>query len=428
MDPQYYKHKQKQGSGSFDPITLKRTFSACPREVIRCKYRPESQTGASRMEQNGCYKGKKYDRITPQGVGFMKGSFHFDKKANRYYVSVYWEGKRYRIFNYNGDPVYHEKTAEKLLNKIRAEIDDGVFQPRSYFPESPLSTSSYALQWLRVIDVSKRTLKDYGTAVRRYINVYFKEMDIRHIRHNDLKEFYKWIPGSPKWKYNVMGVLRTMLRQAYKNEDLTRLPPFPTLSYDPQEEIQFLTLDQQEKVLGAIPERHRAIFRMAMEYGLRVGEIRALKKDCVTDTEIIIKRTFSDNDLVERTKTKRVRKYAITSYAKGILDSLPPRFSFIFLRDDGKPYTNKDLNKIWHKACEEVKVDIKLYNAIRHSLGCQLLNEGKDLSFVQEVLGHTRSEMTKRYAQRSNSVIGSVLNERRVIHLDSKQTVKDESK
>jgi integrase len=357
----------------------------------------------------------------------MKGSFHFDKKASRYYVSVYWQEKRYRIFNYNGDPIYHEKTAEKLLNKIRAEIDDGVFLPKSYFPESPLSISAYALQWLRVVEVSKKTLRDYGTAVKRYINVYFKDKDIRHIRHNDLKEFYKWISGSPKWKYNVMGVLRTMLRSAYANEDLTRLPPFPKLSYDPQEEIQFLTIDQQEKVLDAIPERHRAIFRIAMEYGLRVGEVRALKKDCVTDDEIIIKRAFSDNDLRECTKTKRVRKYKITSYSKAILDALPPRFSFMFVRDDGKPYTNKDLNKIWRQACGEVNIEIKLYNAIRHSLGCQLLNEGKDLSFVQEVLGHTRSEMTKRYAQRSSSVIGSVLDERRVIHIDSKQTVKEES-
>ncbi|MCE5262341.1 MAG: tyrosine-type recombinase/integrase [Deltaproteobacteria bacterium] len=376
------------------------------------------------MKEDVCGELKRCDRITSKGVGFMKGSFHFDKKANRYYVSVYWEGKRYRIFNYNGDPIYHEKTAEKLLNKIRAEIDDSVFQPRSYFPESPLSTSGYALQWLKVIGVSKKTLRDYGTAVRRYINVYFGEKDIRHIRSNDLKLFHAWIQGSPKWKYNVMGVLRTMLRSALENEDLTKVPPFPQLTYDQPEEIQFLTLDQQEKVLGAIPQRHQAIFRMAMEYGLRVGEVRALQKDCVTGNEIIIKRTFSDNDLMERTKTKRIRKYTITSYARGILDSLPPPFSFIFVRDDGKPYTNKDLNKIWHQACKEVKVDIKLYNAIRHSLGCQLLNEGKDLSFVQEVLGHTRSDMTKRYAQRSNPVIGAVLDERRVIHLDSKQTVK----
>jgi integrase len=386
----------------------------------------EVEHGSKISEKTRCLtQCKVADINTLQGVGYMKGSLHFDKNSKRYFVSVYWEGKRYRIFNYNGDPIYHEKTAAKLLNKIRAEIDDGVFQPRSYFPESPLSLNAYALQWLKVIEVSKKTLRDYGTAVKRYINVFFKDKDIRHIRHNDLVLFHQWIPGSPKWKYNVMGVLRTMLRQAYKNEDLTKLPPFPKLSYDPQEEIRFLTLEQQEKVLNVIPEKHQAIFRVAMEYGLRVGEVRALQKDCVTDDEIIIKRAFSDNDLMEKTKTKRVRKYKITSYVKNILDSLLPRFLYVFVRDDGKPYTNKDLNKIWRQACSQVGVEIKLYNAIRHSLGCQLLNEGRDLSFVQEVLGHTRPEMTKRYAKRSNSVVCAVLEKRRIIHLDSKQTVKE---
>jgi len=365
----------------------------------------------------------KYVSIAPKGVGCMKGSYYFDKNASRYFVQIYWRNKRYKIYNYNNDPIYHEKTAEKLLNKIRAEIDDGIFQPKSYFPESPLSISKYALQWLKVIEVSKKTLKGYETAVNRYIKVYFGDTDIRNIRHNDLREFYKWIGLSPKGKYNIMGVLRTMLRSAYQNEDITRMPPFPKLSYDPQEQIQYLTLEQQEQVLNAIPEKHQAIFRVAMEYGLRVGEVRALKKDCITEKEIIIKRTFSDNDLMECTKTKRIRRYEITSYVREILDALPPRFSFVFVRDDGKPYTNKDLNKIWHRACKDVNIEIKLYNAIRHSLGCQLLNEGKDLSFVQEILGHTRSEMTKRYAQRSSSVIGSVLNERRVINLASKQPV-----
>ena len=376
------------------------------------------------MENSSDKNSKKNGMIPPKGGGYMKGSYHYDEKAHRYFVSVYWQGKRYRIFNYNGEPIYHEKTADKLLSKIRAEIDDGVFQPRSYFPQSPLLLSAYALQWLRVVDVSKRTLKDYTTAVKKYINVYFGDVDLRHIRYNDLVEFYKSIPGSQKWRYNVMGVLRTMLRHAYRNEDISRLPPFPKLSYDPPEEIQYLSLDQQEAVLKAIPERHQHIFRIAMEYGLRVGEVRAIKRDCVTDKEIIIKRAFSDNDLVERTKTKRIRKYELTEYAKSVLESLPPRFSFIFVRHDGEPYTNKDLNKLWHSACKAANTEIKLYNAIRHSLGCQLLDEGKDLSFVQEVLGHSRSDMTRRYAKRSSSVIRSELDKRRVVYLDSKQSVK----
>ena len=68
---------------------------------------------------------------------------------------------------------------------------------------------------------------------------------------------------------------------------------------------------------------------------------------------------------------------------------------------------------------KQAGIRIKFYNAARHSPGCQLLDEGKDLSFVQEVLGHRRPEMTRRYARRTAKHIGNVLaDRRRVVQLD----------
>jgi integrase len=86
---------------------------------------------------------------------------------------------------------------------------------------------------------------------------------------------------------------------------------------------------------------------------------------------------------------------------------------FVFVRSDGKPYTSKNLNKIWHKACGKVGIKIKLYNGVRHSLGCQLLDMGYDLSLVQDQLGHTKPEMTRRYAKRSLKNLGDALEARR---------------
>lgn len=219
-----------------------------------------------------------------------------------------------------------------------------------------------------------------------------------------------------------------MLRQAWKNEDIPKVPPFPVLSYDPPEEIQYLTLEQQAQILEAIPKRHRPIFQCMMEYGLRPGEARALMWDCITETEIIIKRAFSENVLRERTKTGQIRRYGITPYTREILGSVERNLSgFIFVREDGKPYTSKNLNKIWREACKKVGTEIKLYNAVRHSLGCQLLDEGKELELVRDILGHTRSEMTRRYAKRSNEVITKVLSDRRtVISIDRKKVISNE--
>jgi len=100
--------------------------------------------------------------------------------------------------------------------------------------------------------------------------------------------------------------------------------------------------------------------------------------------------------------------------------------AFVFIREDGGPYTDKNLNLIWLKACNDAGVGkIKLYNAIRHSLGCQLLDLGVPMYAVQKVLGHSRPEMTKRYAARTTDAITQMLERRTamVLAIRSKQPV-----
>ena len=61
------------------------------------------------------------------------------------------------------------------------------------------------------------------------------EKDIRVIRHSDIVKFYKWISRSDKGKYNVVSALKTMLRYAWRNEDILKVPPFPILNFQKPE-------------------------------------------------------------------------------------------------------------------------------------------------------------------------------------------------
>ena len=48
------------------------------------------------------------------------------------------------MWRYNGEPIWHERTAQKLLDKMSAEIDDGTFNIKTYLPDRPLSLNSYS--------------------------------------------------------------------------------------------------------------------------------------------------------------------------------------------------------------------------------------------------------------------------------------------
>ena len=247
--------------------------------------------------------------------------------------------------------------------------------------------------------------KNYRSAVNNYIIPFFKNKDLRKFTAKDFRKFKEYLeerltlPGVR----TKMAVLKNMFRTAYSDEDISRLPPFPSIEVDDGDIVEYLTLQQQDKILAEIPERHRSVFAFGMEFGLRCQEVIALQKDCVVDGEVCIRRKFEGPTFVESTKTgsKGSRTMAITSYAQELLDNLPLNVSpFVFVRDDGKPYTNYGLNRIWHKAEKKVGFTIKLYNAMRHSLGCQLLDQGETIETVRQIYGHTNVNMTMRYTRR----------------------------
>ena len=349
----------------------------------------------------------------------MGGSIIQDRRDKKWHISIYWEKKRYKIFKHpvTGEPFYNRKQAEKQLSRIRGEIDLGDFRPRAWLPDKPLSTRQYCKAWLKDLDVSKKTKIGYATAINKYIIQFFKDKDIRNIRYNDIKNFKKQLPLSEKGIYNTVGVLKTMLREAYRNEDIPRVPPFPKLSLNDEDEtIEYLEIKQQDRILEKIPEKHKPIFQCGMEYGLRTQEVRAIQKDCIKDGVLTIRRKFSENRLVETTKTgkKGIRRFDITSYFKEVLNSIEPHLSpFVFVRDSGRPYTNKNLNKIWHKAEQNAGIKCKLQNAFRHSLGCQLLDQGEQLDLVRQTLGHTNNRMTRKYATRKAIKVTEALERRR---------------
>jgi integrase len=340
---------------------------------------------------------------------FMGGSVQF--QGNRWVIHVYWQGKHHKIWrDYDSfQPFFTKSRALKYLAILQKQIEDHDFDPRYWKPDSLVSIQKYATGWLDEKEVDYRTWRDYKTDVAKYIIPYFKTRDVRHLKAKDIKNFMKWLKEkglAPDTVTHKMSTLKTMLKDAYRDEDIRRVPPFPVLKRKPLTRPDNLTAEQQDILTNAIPECHRPIFELGMALGLRVGEVRAIQKDCLRDGKVYIERAFSDNRL-KGTKTGLERFYELTEHEQDILSRVEPHLGpFVFVRDDGKPYTNKNVNKLWKDAIKATgEPDIKLQNAMRHSLGCQMLDAGHDLDLVREQLGHTDIRTTKRYARRSDKTL-----------------------
>lgn len=372
----------------------------------------------------------------PGGGDYMKGYIKYHDPARRHYVGVYWNGKEERFWrSVSGEPMFDKRQANTLLGKIQADITNKTFDPRTYRPDSPLSIKEFSKVWLNSTGAGNNTKKVYRNAINHAIEYFGESQDIRNFTHSKLLLFKQSLILSEAAKYNILTALKTMLRFHKKDVPTFIMPEFPALTKPEPEITAYLTFDEQQKVLQAIPERHRPIFIVMMEYGCRPQEGTALRPDCITKDKIIFRRSHSEYELKETTKTgtKGIRVEDITTRAAEALKSArqwPSFKGWVFSHNQrGSHYDNKILNNLWRSACDQVGIKIGLYEAVRHSLGCQLADEGYSIDFIQDVYKHTSIRTTRRYAKRQRGMISTALENRgKIIHLDSVQMAKGDKK
>ncbi len=364
----------------------------------------------------------------------MAGSVQYHEPAKRWYIQI--KGSKLWRDCDTFQPFLTKARALKYLSIAQQQIDRGEFNPDHWKPDSPVLVKNLFEQWIDAKEASAKTLRDYRGYMINHVIPEIGDRDGRYIKASDLRKIYVKLQKklSQKAIYNIMSALRTMYRDLYRDEVLFKVPPFPKLTNPVNKKtVEYLTIDQQEKIISEIPKEDRPIFEFGMEYGLRTQEARAMQWDCFEHGKVIIKRAFADNTLSTTKTDEEHIPGDLTEYAKEILERVkgfPVRSPiWVFVRQkDGKPYTNKNLNKIWHAAEKKAGVSCKLQNAMRHSLGCQLLDMGKPRSLVQSILGHKSENMTRRYAKHSQPIKTDALEGRRtkVVDLNSKKAVSDD--
>jgi integrase len=345
-------------------------------------------------------------------LGFLCG----DHKTipQKVYIDLSWQGKRVRVFSdKQGQVLDSYQRALNLLAKINYEIENHIFDPSRYIAtDQKHFTFDYLIsKWIKEKErqAEKNNLAfSYVDKLKiyseKYIRSFFKGKDIRDIRTVDIKDFYHQLPQriSAKYTKNIVNALENFFNVLVSDEVIERKPIFPSITV-PEQGVSWCDRETQDKIIEAIPEKHRPIFFFLTRQGLRPGEAAVLKwKDLnLVEGTITPKRTLSNRKILERTKGKTVRPRLLHPDLLDRISSLPKGFpeSFLFVHPNNKkPYQVYTLNRIWNRACELVGVHVKLYEATRHSVASMAASSGVSLNIISEVLGHSDIRTTMKYA------------------------------
>lgn len=139
--------------------------------------------------------------------------------------------------------------------------------------------------------------------------------------------------------------------------------------------------------------KHRAIIALIYSAGLRISELINLElKDINIDRQQLV------------IKNSKGRKDRYVVLAKSFLPLLKNYFmtykpkQFFVEGAKGKPYTAGSVRKFLYKYAKRANIQKKVTpHTLRHSYATHLLENGVDLRYIQELLGHAKPETTMIY-------------------------------
>ena len=176
-----------------------------------------------------------------------------------------------------------------------------------------------------------------------------------------------------------------------------------------------LTKKQLRSLLEAIEQSHDIeaanIMRMALFTGMRRGELFKLKwSDVDFDRGFI---TIRDP------KGGVSQKIPMNEQARKVLKDHPKTAEYVFIRSDGKPFTDirRRVNPI--KKAAGIPDDFRALHGLRHVYASMLASSGQvDMYTLQKLLTHKSPLMTQRYAhlrdetmRKASTLAGNIIEE-----------------
>lgn len=285
-----------------------------------------------------------------------------------------------------------------------------------YKVQTKITFLDYSNDWIEnVIRISKSpsTYTDYERILRCHLFPIIGSIALKDIK---VKEADKVVIAltkkgmSPKGTQDVLTLLKQVLNEAERREDITKNPlrhfkgpkvPERHFKYWSDSEINSFLLTCRDS-------EYYPFFVTAFYTGMRKGEIAALTWSSVDFQRnlITIKATLDKYGHRESTKSGRIRYVPMNGFLRNVLLELFKNRSeasqYVFLIK-GHPVDTNHLYRVFQGFQNKAGIPNKIrVHDTRHTFASQFMMKGLgSLYELSQILGHTDTKMTQRYAHLS---------------------------
>jgi len=330
-----------------------------------------------------------------------------------WYADVTWNGKRYR----KRSPQNTKQGArelEVLISKTLAR--DGnldALDPKKQREEAdspPPRFGEFAERWM-TLSCEPRD-KPSGLATKRshlrnHLLPTLGQVRLDEITAAQIARLASQLRQSGltgKTVNNILSTLSSCLHTASSWGELEDLPIVGRCRTAGPPPARFLHESEVQRLVASAEEPWATAILVAARTGLRAGELAGLdwsdlrrrgQRSFLVVSKSYVRRCLST------TKTNRVRYVMLPNDAGDALR----RFGQLASTQDapifmwnGERFTYGSAQHYLYKACDTAGMERIGWHVLRHTYASELVQRGATLASVQSLLGHTKVEMTRRYA------------------------------
>ncbi len=258
---------------------------------------------------------------------------------------------------------------------------------------------------MRLKGCSQKTVKAYTGHVKRLAKYYGKPVD--QLDSVQVEEYLLSLVQDAGYAASSVNQAEAALKFLYR-EVLRQCEVVVNLPRMKQEKKlpDILTKQEVRQIISSVRNlKHRSMLAMAYSSGLRVGEVVRLTIKDVDSKRMLLH--------VRQSKGKKDRYTVLSAKALALLRDYARQYKpteWLFEgAQPGKHISERAAQKVFEGACKKVGVikDVSIHS-LRHAFATHLLENGTDLRYIQELLGHSSPKTTEVYLHVTVSHISGI--------------------
>lgn len=249
-------------------------------------------------------------------------------------------------------------------------------------------------QKLTIANYSNQTIKNYISALLLFLD-FISAKKVNEVSDQLIEEYLFYCKTKKHYSFSSMKQVIASIRFLYLNVLEKPIPKALNIKIKKPDTLPVVLSREEVKKLITVTSnlKHKVIMLLIYSAGLRLGELLNLRIGDIDSGRMKIH--------IRQAKGKKDRYVVLSEKLLPLLREYYGKYQprdYLIEGVKGGRYSEKSVQSIMKQALKKAGIRKKAtVHTLRHSFATHLLDDGLDIRFIQELLGHVRLETTRVY-------------------------------